>query len=114
MSTWRYFKPEEVDGLDAELVSKLDTARHVAGIPFIITSGKRTPEENERAMGVDGSAHVKGLAVDIRCFDSEGRYKMVSGLLQAGFKRIGIYNLHCHADISEELPTPRIWIGESH
>ena len=114
MNTWKYFSDEEVAGLDPELVSKLDSARHVAGIPFTITSGKRSPEENEKAMGVDGSAHVRGLGVDLRIKDSYERYLMVNALLSAGFKRLGVYDKHIHADIAQDLPTPRIWIGVSH
>lgn len=109
-----FFKPEEIEGLDLELVAKLDWARGRSGIPFIITSGKRTPEENERAMGVDASAHIKGLAVDLRCNNSQDRYKMVQALLLAGFKRLGVYNAHIHADSDPDLPQDVCWIGVSH
>lgn len=117
MSNFKYFKPEEIEGLDPELVAKLDTARHVAGIPFVITSGRRTVDENEKATGIDRSAHIKGLAVDLRLEDkpeSYSRYLLVNALLSAGFKRIGIYDHHIHVDIDNTLPTPRIWIGTSH
>lgn len=115
--SWKYFKDDEVAGLENELVAKLDTARHVAGVPFIITSGRRTVDENEKATGVDRSAHIKGLAVDLRLEDgpaSLNRFLIVNALLQAGFKRIGVYNAHVHCDIDDSLPTPRMWIGESH
>lgn len=109
-----FFTPEETEGLDGELIAKLDWARGRAGVPFVITSGKRSPEENERVMGVDASAHIKGLAVDLRCSDSESRYKMVNALLLAGFKRLGIYDKHVHADIDASLPQEVIWVGLSH
>jgi zinc D-Ala-D-Ala carboxypeptidase len=110
----RYFKDAEIEGLDAELVAMLDWARGRSGVPFVITSGKRTPEQNERAMGVDASAHIKGLAVDLRCDNSPDRYKMVQALLLAGFKRIGVYNAHVHVDRDPDLPQEVCWIGVSH
>lgn len=109
-----YFKPEEIEGLDAELVAKLDWARGRSGVPFIITSGRRTPEDNERVMGVDASAHIKGLAVDLRCSDSTARYKMLQALLLVGFKRLGVYDKHLHCDLDPDLPQEVVWIGVSH
>lgn len=109
-----YFKPEEVEGLAPELVDKLNSARHVAGTPFIITSGKRSIESNERAMGVESSSHLKGLAVDLRVTGDDTRYLMVKGLLAAGFTRIGVYNLHIHVDIDTEKNAERLWVGVSH
>lgn len=109
-----YFTEAEVEGLDSELVAKLDWARGRAQVPFIITSGKRSPAENERVMGVDASAHIKGLAVDLRCADSPTRYRMLQALILAGFKRIGIYDKHLHVDLDESLPQEVAWVGVSH
>lgn len=109
-----YFKPEEVEGLLPELVDKLNSARHVAGVPFIITSGKRSIDENERAMGVDASSHLKGLAVDLRVTGDDTRYLMVKGLFAAGFTRIGVYNAHIHADLDPDKNAQRLWVGVSH
>lgn len=109
-----FFTKEEVEGLDPEFVAKLDWARGRAGVPFVITSGKRTPEENERVTGVDASAHIKGLAVDLRVTDSIQRKKMVHALLLAGFNRIGIYDKHCHVDVDPDLPQDVMWVGVSH
>src|SRR5437764_536052 len=64
--TYKWFKPEEVEGLDEEFVAKLDQARNLAGFPFVIASGFRTPEKNESIIGaVRDSSHLKGLAVDL-------------------------------------------------
>ena len=52
-----YFRPQEFDSPDApgtgdkmyrEFVKMLNQARHVAGVPFKISSGYRTKEANER------------------------------------------------------------------
>ena len=114
VNTWRYFKDEEVVGLDKELVSKLDSARHVSGVPFTITSGKRSPDENQQAGGVQDSAHETGLAVDLRVPDGTSRFLMVSALLQAGFKRMGVYDKHIHVDIDASKPQNVLWVGQSH
>ena len=87
----------------------LDDAREIAGIPFFITEGKIS----EQTVHVEHSAHFKGAAVDIRCWDSWSRFKIVNALLEAGFERIGIYDRHIHADIDEYLPQMVIWVGTS-
>jgi hypothetical protein len=40
--------------------------------------------------------------------------RMLSGLIVAGFRRLGVYNLHIHADIDESLPQDVLWTGQSH
>lgn len=95
----KYFKDSEVQGLDPKLVLMLDDAREFAGIPFVITSGLRTPEHNEMIGGVQDSAHLKGLAVDLRCRNSNERFLIIKGLMEAGFNRIEICANHIHTDI---------------
>ena len=112
--SYKYFSDEEVKGLDSELVSKLDTARGVAGVPFVITSGLRSCAANTAAMGVEASAHLSGKAVDLACSESEPRFKMVQALLASGFLRIGVYDLHIHVDVDMTKPQSVMWIGVSH
>ena len=89
-------------------------ARNKADIPFTITSGKRSSDINEQAGGVQDSSHISGKAVDLACADSPDRFKMVSALLAVGFRRIGIYEKHCHVDVDETKPQDVAWIGTSH
>lgn len=107
----KYFKENEIIRLNATLVSMLDTARSLAEIPFIITSGFRTPEQNSQAGGVSDSAHLKGLAVDLRCKTDNDRYLIVKSLLKAGFKRIEIAPRHIHTDIDTVKSQEIIWLG---
>ncbi len=102
----RYFTPEEVEGLEPELAVRLDVARGHAGIPFVITSGFRTPEENAAVGGGDNSAHLRRWAVDLRARTSGGRYFIVRGLFLAGFRRVVLYkdSDHVHADCDPSLP----------
>lgn len=110
----QFFSDIEVEGLDPELVSKLDTARRVAGIPFVITSGKRSCAANTAALGVEGSSHLSGLAVDLRVTSGSDRFLIVKGLLAAGFDRIGAYDKHVHADLDRTKPANVLWVGVSH
>lgn len=120
--SWKYFSDEEAKGLAPELMSKLDTAREVAGIPFIITSGLRTCAGNAAAMGAGHSTHIQGLAVDLGLGHlAEGgerdsaRFKIVNALLSSGFKRLGIYAAHIHCDVGQRPDYARcvIWLSEN-
>jgi len=108
---YKYFKEKEVEGLQIRLVQMLDRAREYAGVPFYITSGLRSEEHNTEVGGIDGSSHTKGLAVDIRVLDSTCRFKILTGLIAIGFKRIGIYPNHIHADIDNLKPANVMWLG---
>lgn len=108
----KYFTEKEIVGLDMELVAKLDMARGRAGVPFVITSGLRTEAQNSAADGSKNSAHLRGLAVDLKCEDSHSRCLMVMTLLQTGFRRIGIYDAHIHCDLDSTLPQPVMWLRE--
>ncbi len=114
---YRHFKPEEVVGLDPEFCSKLDlaTEKTIAlseehrRVPFVITSGFRSPEKNLSVIGaVPDSAHLKGLAVDLRIESSHEVWVMVAALTSVGINRIGVYvnkdwqPIHLHCDVDPE------------
>lgn len=107
---YKYFKDSEITGLSPELVKMLDKAREFAGIPFVITSGLRTVEENMKVGGVENSSHLKGLAVDLRCTNSRERFLIIKALIYIGFVRIEIKkdHIHCDIDISKDLQI--IWL----
>jgi hypothetical protein len=109
----RHFSDEEIAGLHPELVEKLDVARGIAGVPFIITSGVRTEGYNHTLGGVEDSEHETGEGVDLACSLSAVRHKMLPALYLAGFVRIGVYDLHLHAGISETKPQNVTWWGKS-
>ena len=90
--------------MNRELLEKLDDARHYANTPFVITSSYRKGDEG---------SHGDGDAVDIRCHESRPRFMIVSGLIHAGFTRIGIYDKHIHADVSSRLDQIVMWWGVS-
>lgn len=115
--TYKYFTPEEVIGLDPDFVAKLDLAtaktaeinRENRRVPFIITSGFRSPEANKSIIGsVPDSAHTKGLAVDMRVYNSHEVWVIVEALAFVGINRVGIYvdknwsPIHIHCDVDSE------------
>jgi len=113
MANWTYFTDDEVKGLDTELVAMLDRARGLAGVPFVITCGLRTQEQNDALPeSVKDSAHLSGNAVDLACADSTTRFAMLRGLILAGFTRIGVYQNHLHADNSVTLPQKVCWYAQ--
>ena len=116
---WNYFKDEEVKGLDNELVAKLDQARHLAQIPFIITDGLRTAAGNTDRNAANNSAHLTGKAVDLRCRDSRTLSKMLRAIYTVGFNRVGIYftNIdgkqkptHIHVDVDQTKDIDVAWL----
>jgi len=92
-----------------DTLQKLNKARHIAGIPFMLTSAFRSPS-HEKLMNRPGtSSHTIGRAVDINCVTSDRRMKIVQALLNAGFTRIGIASTFIHADDDPSKPQNLIW-----
>lgn len=98
---YKYFKDSEIVNLNPNLVKILDQAREIAGVPFIISNGFRTPAQNAAIPGsAKNSPHMRGLAADLRCRDSITRSKMLWGLMQ--FRNILFIEVaggHLHVDI---------------
>ena len=110
---WKEFdcqsgKGKGIDNMKMDFICMLDEAREIAGIPFSITSGYRTPEYNQ-ALREEGygasknSSHMKGIAADISASDPTKRFKIIQALLKVGFNRIGIGDtfIHCDTDIQK-------------
>jgi hypothetical protein len=95
VSNYHWFNDDEVAKwqLDPELWAMLDMAREKAGVPFVITSGRRTPDQNAALRGaVSDSSHLSGFGVDIATNgDDHLLNRMLHGLDIAGFDRIGLY-----------------------
>lgn len=90
-------------------MNRLDKAREIAGIPFVLNSAYRSVAW-EKSKGRTGTgAHTLGRAVDVRCNTSQNRMKIVRAALQAGFNRIGIGKTYVHLDDDLSLPQQVIW-----
>lgn len=92
-----------------QFLYKLDDAREIADIPFIISSGYRSERHNAKVGGRVGSSHLKGIAADIRVKNSHERTRILQGLIKVGFKRIGIGQNFLHCDLDDSKPQA-IWL----
>lgn len=104
----KYFKEIE-ENMNADFLNKLDEAREIANIPFIINSAYRSPEHNAKIGGKPNSSHLKGLAVDISVTNSRQRFIVLNALLNVGFTRIGIADTFIHVDLSTDKSQQVIW-----
>lgn len=122
-SPFKYFTFEEFDSPDEpgsgkrnvshELIRKLDIARECAGFPFKLESAYRTYAHNKKVGGVKGSAHTKGLAVDIDYKTQEQLETMLRCLVKVGFTRFGIRwkgsGTSVHVDMDNNKPKYVTW-----
>lgn len=119
MTTAKYFKEEEfnrctpscsLQDMQQSTMSKLDTAREIAGIPFVINCAFRSVEWDKGKGRAGTSTHTTGHAVDIRCNSDRNRFLIVFALMKAGFTRIGIAKNFIHADDSKNHSQAVIWL----
>jgi len=113
----KYFKLEEFDcpcckqgEMKPEFLVILDNAREMAGVPFRINSGFRCEKHNKEVGGKPTSSHLFGYACDISADTSYKRYKVLKGLILAGFTRIGIGSNFIHADSDSSKPPEALWL----
>lgn len=99
------------DNIDPDLVRRLNEARAIAGIPFVITSGCRCEARNAAVGGKPDSAHLAGMAADIACQRSTDRFRMVQALMIAGFTRIEISPRHIHVDLDKTKVADVLWLA---
>lgn len=121
-----HFKASEFDSHDAPgsgaagmqwpFVSRLDALRASYGSAIIVESGFRTVEHNAAVGGVTDSAHLRGLASDIRTpamqfGDPAETVRLLVAAVRIGFRRIGVDLAwgFLHVDVDSSLPTPAIW-----
>jgi len=118
----RYFTASEFScgcgcGLDLSSMNKafcnrLDYARAISKTPYSLNRSLSCAAHNKLVGGLDNSAHLTGHAADIRADNSVERYKILLGLIKAGFKRIGVYKTFIHVDDDETKPTGVVWVAE--
>jgi len=96
--------PNSGQNMDSNFLTKLESAREIAGIPFRITSGYRTKEHNAEVGGVPNSSHLIGVAADIAVGGGHDRYVILSALIKAGFRRIGVAKTFIHCDTDGSKP----------
>ena len=101
--------PCKKSDMHPETLCKLNNARHIAGIPFVLNSAYRSPA-HDRARGRSGTgAHTLGRAVDIRCHADDTRWKIITAAIEAGFTRIGVADSFVHVDDSPTHAQGVVW-----
>ena len=118
MKTAKYFRESEfkacspacsLQDMQQHTLDKLDRAREMAGIPFVLNSAYRSPAW-DKSKGRSGTgAHTTGCAVDIRCNSDSNRLKIVLAALSVGFRRIGIGKTYIHLDDDPKRTQNVIW-----
>lgn len=93
-----------------KVASLLQSVRDEVNYPIFITSGYRCPDYNRVIGGVEGSAHTKGLAVDVKVDNSFYRYLLLKSALKY-FPRVGIYSNFIHLDVDYSKPYPLVFLG---
>lgn len=133
----KYFSKSEItckcgcgfDSLDIQLLSYLNKIRETLGRPVIITSGCRCQAYNIKVGGKPDSAHIRGLAVDIRCngywvhsetdtelnirvIPSQERYELLRVIVEflSPITRMGIGKDFVHIDLDRSKPQYVYWV----
>jgi len=104
----KYFKDDEFvmgeeivySKMNRQFLSLLDALRENVGFPLKINSSYRSKEYNDHVGGAKDSQHLKGIAVDIACFDSKERAYIVAHALLLGLT-VGVAKTFLHIDNRE-------------
>jgi len=123
---WEFFTYDEfacacgdcVNRMDATFIDVLDDLRRRCGFPFVVTSGYRCPDYNDRiaSTGRDGP-HTTGRAVDIALSGPNVHRLVMQVSLGGWMSGIGLKQKGEHSkrfvhmdDLAEpDHPRPRVW-----
>lgn len=112
LNRYEFDSPDAIgsgDKMQVAFLDRLFDARIKANVPFIFSSGFRTPSHNKEVEGGEDSSHLTGWAADIQAKNSRHRFLILKALLDAGFTRIGIYSWGFHVDSDPSKPKNVIW-----
>lgn len=98
------------DKVNMDHVVRLQWARDVAGVPFNVISGCRCEAHNTDEGGTVMSDHLTGEGTDIETPNSNERFRVLEGLIIAGFRRIGIGRTFIHAGTAMHNPREVAWL----
>lgn len=87
--------------VEQKLLDALQQLRDLIGVPIHVNSGFRCPAWNKRVGGAKNSAHLRGIAADIRCEELTpaelARFaEEIPAFANGG---IGIYKSWVHVDV---------------
>jgi len=101
------------EDMEFDFLYNLDRLRETVGHPLIVNSGWRCPKHNAKVGGKSNSAHLLGIAADVRMADSRRRYNLIDYGMALGFTRFGIGPNYIHLDRGSDLtghPGRVIWM----
>lgn len=84
------------DAIDTVFAKDLQLAREISNVSYKITSGCRCERHNAIEGGKRNSDHLTGQAADIAVEADTLRFRILKGLILAGFERIGIGKTFIH------------------
>jgi uncharacterized protein YcbK (DUF882 family) len=97
------------DKMKKDFIDKLFKARKKSNVPYKISSGYRSPAYNAEVGGTSGSSHMKGCACDIKFRSNKQRFKIIQGLIEAGFVRLGLGHNFIHVDNDKDKAQQTAW-----
>jgi uncharacterized protein YcbK (DUF882 family) len=103
----------KIGDMDHEAMLMFDQARTIARVPFKVNSAYRTPDYEQSKGRSRTGAHTTRTAMDISAPNSRIRFRVIEGLVKAGFKRIGIYATFIHADNDSNKPQEVLFFGDN-
>jgi len=93
--------------MNTSFMLKLDRAREIARVPFVVSSGFRCIAHNRAIGGVENSAHTRGYAADLLARDSREFFEMIMALMSQGLDRFVFYpSFRVHVDDDPLKPHP--------
>lgn len=103
---WKYFSYQgdpKIRGVKEFVIDIADKIRAMSKLAMVVTSGKRPPKT--------GSAHEKGLALDVRSKTWRHHFRFIANAIKLGVTRCGVYVQsfncpHCKALITEAKLKP--------
>ena len=102
--------PGSGEGMDKNIILRLDFVRADVQLPIRVTSGIRTPIHNAKIGGSHTSSHLSGKAVDIACLDSHTRFLLIAAALRYGIRRIGVGKNFLHLDMDSDKAQSVAWV----
>lgn len=117
----KHFKPSEfehcvpkcyISDMDEDFLRCLDLARDASGVVFRLNSAYRSPEYDFAHSRTGHGFHTKGRAVDVSCFDSVSRLKIVAACKRLGLS-CGVAKNFIHIDnrgVSDGYPEPILFL----
>src|SRR6478736_3199445 len=85
--------------MPAQMLVFLEDVREEYGRAMVINSAQRCKAHNAKVGGKPNSAHVLGLAVDVKIGDGYERNRLIRAAIKHGVEGIGVYASFIHIDI---------------